>query len=136
MSQTDSMTTPQAGATVDAATATRGSNGPNSGKASAPKVALDETQMATLYANFCRVTGTPEELLVDFGMNAQPTAGQGTDRVALNQRIVLNFYTAKRLLAALNMAVQRHESIFGELETNVQKRARPQQTGESQTPNG
>lgn len=95
--------------------------------AAGAKVSIDETQMQSSYANFCRVTGTPEELLVDFGMNAQPTGGQGAEQVNLNQRVVLNFYTAKRLLAALNMAVQRHESIFGELETNVQKRVRPQQ---------
>lgn len=102
-----------------------GHNGQSSaGSKSAPKVSIDESNLSTLYANFCRVTGTPEELLVDFGMNAQPMAGQGTDRIALSQRVVMNFYTAKRLLAAMNMAVQRHEAMFGELETNVQKRVR------------
>lgn len=98
----------------------------SSGSKSTPKVSIDESHLATLYANFCRVTGTPEELLVDFGMNAQPMAGQGTDRIALTQRVVMNFYTAKRLLAAMNMAIQRHEAMFGELETNVQKRVRQQ----------
>jgi hypothetical protein len=34
----------------------------------------------------------------------------------------MNFYTAKRLLAALQMSVQRHEDTFGELELDVQKR--------------
>ena len=101
-------------------------------KTHAPKVSIDESHLSTLYANFCRVTGTPEELLVDFGMNAQPMAGQGTDRIALSQRVVMNFYTAKRLLAAMNMAIQRHEAMFGELETNVQKRVRkPAETPQS-----
>ncbi|MFN7291740.1 MAG: DUF3467 domain-containing protein, partial [Pirellula sp.] len=31
----------------------------------------DEDALA-LYANFCRVTGSPEELIVDFGLNPQP----------------------------------------------------------------
>jgi hypothetical protein len=34
----------------------------------------------------------------------------------------VNFFTAKRLLAALAMTTQRHESAFGVLETDVQKR--------------
>ena len=31
----------------------------------------DEDAIAC-YANFCRVTGSPEELIVDFGLNPQP----------------------------------------------------------------
>ena len=31
-------------------------------------VPVDETSIAATYANFCRVTGTPEELIVDFGL--------------------------------------------------------------------
>jgi hypothetical protein len=34
----------------------------------------------------------------------------------------MNFYTAKRMLAALSMSVQRHEQVFGVLETDIQKR--------------
>ena len=35
---------------------------------SAPEpVPVDENSIAATYANFCRVTGTPEELIVDFG---------------------------------------------------------------------
>jgi hypothetical protein len=75
------------------------------------------------YANFCRVTGTPEELILDFGLNAQPM-GLATN-VEIKQRLVLNYYTAKRLLNALAMSVQRHEGVFGVLETDVQKRVTP-----------
>jgi hypothetical protein len=76
------------------------------------------------YANFCRVTGTPEELIVDFGLNPQPF-GPPSDPLIINQRIILNYYTAKRLLQALGMTVQRHEAAFGVLETDVQKRVQP-----------
>lgn len=85
------------------------------------QVEVDESQAVTSYANFCRVTGTPEELIVDFGLNTQPF-GMPTKPVPVTQRIVTNFYTAKRLLHALGLALQRHEQAFGPLETDIQKR--------------
>lgn len=88
-------------------------------------IEADDSQVIVCYANFCRVTGTPEEMIVDFGLNAQPF-GPSTKPVKLAQRIVMNFYTAKRLLGALQMSVQRHEQAFGVLETNIQKRVHPQ----------
>jgi hypothetical protein len=51
-----------------------------------------------------------------------------TNPIKVTQRIILNFYTAKRLLAALSMSVQRHESVFGVLETDINKRLRIQQS--------
>ena len=85
------------------------------------QVQLDDTAAVSSYANFCRVTGTPEELIVDFGLNTQPV-GVPEKPIAVNQRIILNHFTAKRLLAALSMSVQRHEAAFGVLETDVRKR--------------
>ena len=87
-------------------------------------VPVDESHIAATYANFCRVTGTPEELIVDFGLNKQ-VSGTTPETIQLNQRIIVNFFTAKRLAAALVMAVQRHEQAFGLLETDVQKRIVP-----------
>lgn len=85
------------------------------------RLEVDDKNVISLYANFCRVTGTPEELILDFGLNAQPF-GVPTDPVEVKQRIVTNYYTAKRMLQALMMSVQRHEQAFGVLETDVQKR--------------
>ena len=87
------------------------------------RVEVDDSQSVTCYANFCRVTGTPEELIVDFGLNSQPM-GIPTEPLQIKQRLILNYFTAKRLLAALSMSVQRHEGAFGVLETDVQKRVR------------
>lgn len=91
------------------------------------RIKIDDTGAACCYANFCRVTGTPEELIIDFGLNTQPF-GTPTEPVKVSQRIVTNYYTAKRMLHALHLSVQRHEQAFGELETDVQKRvvAKPQ----------
>lgn len=89
------------------------------------QVQVKDDNAISCYANFCRVTGSPEELIVDFGLNPQPV-GIPKDPIVVQQRIILNFYTAKRLLAALQMSVQRHESVFGVLETDIQKRLRVQ----------
>jgi hypothetical protein len=73
------------------------------------RVEVNDKDAVCLYANFCRVTGTPEELILDFGLNAQPF-GVPTEPVEVKQRIVTNY------------SVQRHEQAFGVLETDVQKR--------------
>ena len=86
-----------------------------------PRVEINDRDALCTYANFCRVTGTPEELILDFGLNSQPY-GVPTEPVDVKQRIVTNYFTAKRMLQALHMSVQRHEQAFGVLETDVQKR--------------
>ena len=90
------------------------------------QVQIDDAKALASYANFCRVTGTPEELIIDFGLNPQPM-GIPTQPIVITQRIITNFYTAKRMLHALQLTVQRHEATFGVLETDVQRRVRPQQ---------
>lgn len=90
------------------------------------QVQVNDERAQASYANFCRVTGSPEELIVDFGLNPQPV-GVPKDPIHVNQRVIMNFYTAKRLLAALQMSVQRHEAVFGVLETDIQKRLKIQQ---------
>jgi len=93
------------------------------------RVQVEDKHAVTSYANFCRVTGTPEELIIDFGLNAQPF-GVPSEAVVITQRIVTNYFTAKRLLHALHLSVQRHEQAFGVLETDVNKRVvrSPQQS--------
>jgi hypothetical protein len=84
---------------------------------------VDSSALSTAYANFCRVTGTPEELVLDFGLNTSMTPVQN-EPVKLTHRLVVNYFTAKRLLGALHMAVQQHENVYGVLETDIQKRVR------------
>ncbi len=90
-----------------------------------PQLQVNDLNAIACYANFCRVTGSPEELIIDFGLNPQPV-GVPKDPIEVKQRIIVNFFTAKRLLAALQLSVQRHEQVFGVLETDIQKRLRPQ----------
>jgi hypothetical protein len=84
---------------------------------------VDASQLSTVYANFCRVTGTPEELVLDFGLNTQMSP-QPAEPIKLSHRLVMNFFTAKRLLGALSMAIHQHENVYGVLEVDVQKRVR------------
>jgi hypothetical protein len=77
---------------------------------------------AACYANFCRVSVTPEELILDFGLNTQ-TVPSPEKSVDLTSRVVMNFFTAKRLMQALQSVVSRHEQTFGALEVDVRKRA-------------
>jgi hypothetical protein len=104
---------------------------PTEGSRTAPaprqEVRFDDSKTIACYANFCRVTGTPEELIIDFGLNNQPL-GTPVEPIQISQRIIVNFFTAKRLLGALSMSVQRHEAAFGVLETDVQKRVQPMAT--------
>ena len=88
------------------------------------QIQIDDTGAIASYANFCRVTGTPEELIIDFGLNPQPF-GIPTQPIPITQRLITNFYTAKRMLHALQLTIQRHEATFGVLETDVQKRVVP-----------
>ena len=93
-------------------------------------IPIDDTKAVPMYTNFCRVTGTPEELIIDFGLNPQPF-GVPTVPIAITQRIITNFFTAKRMLHALMMTVQRHEATFGVIETDVQRRVHPSATQQS-----
>jgi hypothetical protein len=86
------------------------------------EVQVDASQVSADYANFCRVTATPEEVLLDFGVNQAPFTKQ-EQKVVASHRLVLSYYTAKRLAIALEMSLQRHEKIFGPIELDVRRRA-------------
>ncbi len=85
------------------------------------QVKVNDSNVSASYANFCRVSSTPEELILDLGLNPQPLDPSNTE-ITVGQRVILNHFTAKRLLSALSMALQRHEQAFGVLETDIRKR--------------
>ena len=94
-----------------------------SGAAGFP-AASEPEDLSACYANFVRVASTPEELVLDFGLNTN-VAGTNQGPVRIAQRLVVNYYTAKRLWMTLGAALQRHEQTFGALETDVNKRVIP-----------
>ncbi len=95
------------------------------------EISLNEKGANTAYSNFARVTATPEEVIVDFALNPNPFMA-GKQEVQVTQRLIMNFYTAKRLCSALVMTLQRHEATFGQIELDVRRRAH-QQPGQGST---
>lgn len=86
---------------------------------------IESDDLEPLYANFARVSGLPEELILDFGLNPQAAGAQPVP-VKVSQRLVVNYFTAKRLWMALGAFLQRHEQAFGEVQIDVNKRVIPQ----------
>jgi hypothetical protein len=91
---------------------------------------INEEKMETSYANAFRTNGTAEEVMIDFGMNtvaraAQPS-GPAQILFQLTDRIVLNYFSPKRLAITLTQMIRRHEQQFGELELDVAKRQKTQ----------
>jgi len=82
--------------------------------------------MKTSYANAFRSNGTAEEVVLDFGVNlmAPPTQQEDQPQMIfqINDRIILNYYSAKRLAITLSQLIRRHEEQFGELQLDVAKR--------------
>ena len=85
---------------------------------------LDYSHCSDAYANFCRISRTPDEMVFDFGLNPEFSAHPSSP-IKITHRLILNFYTAKRLLLALNHFIKEHEATFGNLEIDYNKRTRP-----------
>ena len=93
-----------------------------------PQFAVDTSALSTVYTNFCRVNVTPEELVLDFGLNPLMTPVPSADPVKLTHRVVMSFYTAKRLMTHLIGVITHHENTYGPLELDIQKRIRTRPT--------
>jgi hypothetical protein len=89
------------------------------------EIVLNEKDAHVAYSNFARVTSTAEEVIIDFCLNPNPFA-QGRQEIEVSQRLIMNFYTAKRLFSAMGMTLQRHEQTFGPIELDIRRRAQPQ----------
>ena len=90
------------------------------------RLRINDRDMTTGYANAFRTNGTAEEVLLDFGLNlVNPPAKQDDQPEIIfqvNDRVILNYYSAKRLAITLSQLIRRHEDQFGELEMDVAKR--------------
>ena len=90
------------------------------------RLRINDRDMTTCYANAFRTNGTAEEVLLDFGLNlVNPPAKKDEQPEIIfqvNDRVILNYYSAKRLAITLSQLIRRHEDQFGELELDVAKR--------------
>jgi hypothetical protein len=102
------------------------------------QVPINDAEMQSLYVNFFRVTGNPDEVLLDLGIYSQVIGATGPEPVNLSHRLVMNFVTAKKLAEVLRVVVARHEQAFGVVEVDPNRRLRfnPQQQQQQQRPLG
>jgi len=100
------------------------------------RLRIDQSDLHTCYANAFRTNATAEEVIVDFGLNqvvsAQRPQNEGSGEEGpsgeivfqLSNRVILNYYSAKRLVLTLGQLIRRYEDQFGELKLNVADRTK------------
>ncbi|MCM8538737.1 MAG: DUF3467 domain-containing protein [Lentisphaeraceae bacterium] len=93
------------------------------------RLRVNQSDMETTYANSFRPIASTEEVMLDFGVNQTfPVAEKKGDGPSaeivfnVSSRVVMNFYTAKRLAVALGQVVNNYEKEFGELKLNAADR--------------
>ena len=98
---------------------------PDETKPAAPQ--LDTANLKASYANVCRIAQTPNEVIIDFGLNPN-FFGQVLDEpLKLDNRIILSHDAAKRLCLHLTATVQNFEARYGTIELDIAKRLKQQQ---------
>ncbi|MHC4481451.1 MAG: DUF3467 domain-containing protein [Planctomycetota bacterium] len=70
----------------------------------------------TSYANLAVLTSTPEEIVLNFGVNVNPITESREVNVEITNRIIMSYPSAKRLALTLGNVIQRYESRNGVIE--------------------
>lgn len=85
-----------------------------------PNVKINDAKMTTTYANAFRQHANQHEVIVDLGVNIANKSENGQVEMQFNidNRMVMNYVTAKRLAGMLVQVVQAHEKQFGEIKAN------------------
>jgi len=96
------------------------------------RVRIDERNLQTSYVSGFRPTMTAEEVILDFGLNLVRPTGNKDNPAELvfqaNNRLIMSYFSAKRLAMVLGQIVRRYEQQFGEIELNAAKRRASQQS--------
>lgn len=87
------------------------------------QIRIDESHMQTTYANTIRTSTTPDEVVLDFGLNLPNQQQQQQDQAqqmvfSIGSRVVMNWSGAKRLANSLSQAVRAYEDARGEIQIN------------------
>jgi hypothetical protein len=92
------------------------------------RLRVDQRDMETSYANSFRPVTSTEELMLDFGINQTFPINSEDGKLdaeivfSASSRVIMNYFTAKRLAMALAQIVGKYESEFGEIELNAANR--------------
>lgn len=97
---------------------------------------VDDSQAQTYYSSISRISGSAEEITLDFAQGVRPTDQSNVNVLRVNSRIILSPWAAKRLAMALGQTVQRYEQAYGTLEIDPRKRQQQQEQTSSTTGTG
>ena len=87
---------------------------------------INAENLKSSYANVCRIAQTPNEMIIDFGMNPNFFGNILEEPLRLENRVIMSHDAAKRLCLHLMNAIQSYESKYGVIELDVTKRLKPQ----------
>jgi hypothetical protein len=87
---------------------------------------IDASGLKTSYANVCRIAQTPNEVIIDFGVNPNFFGNILDEPLRLDNRIILSHDAAKRLCLHLTATIQNFEARYGTIELDVTKRLKNQ----------
>ncbi len=87
---------------------------------------IKKDKMVSVFSNVAAITGTHEELFLDFAVNSQNPEQPNTVVMDVSTRVIMSYFAAKRLALQLSHAVQKHEQMFGPLEIDPGKRINQQ----------
>lgn len=78
------------------------------------KVKFNTSKLSSSYANFCNVTSTQEEVVLNFGINNDwdRSALGGQIEIELTNRIILSPFAAKRLSQMLSGLIENYEKKY------------------------
>ena len=90
------------------------------------RVPIDERNLQTSYVSGFRPTMTAEEVILDFGLNLIHPTGNKEEPYEMvfqaSNRLILSYFSAKRLAATLAQIIRRYEQQFGPVELNAARR--------------
>jgi hypothetical protein len=90
------------------------------------QVQVRDDKAHSAYTNMwtVRPTHSAEEIIIDFGVAVPSTERQDAMNLEVQSRIIMNYFSAKRLALQLSQVVQRYEQQFGPIELDLRKRLR------------
>ena len=83
--------------------------------------ASPEVALRPVYANFVRLTGSPEELIMEMGLNPMPV-GVPKAPIPVSFIVIMDFETGNTLLSQVKAVIDQYEKEHGPIETDIQKR--------------
>jgi hypothetical protein len=89
-----------------------------------PAPQIDASHLRASYANVCRIAQTPNEVIIDFGLNPNFFGNILDEPLKLDSRVILSHDAAKRLCIHLTATIQNFEARYGPIELDVAKRVK------------